>query len=373
MRVGIIYERIRCLDDFVGLCLWERLDVAQVGKKANRDPRASARLGPPHTPVNLLSFPFASPGYRENYECRNRRATRNHFSSPYNRPNAQPKKSSWSLSGFFGFLHPLRRRKSSEEPEESFREGAAGCDERRSADVSEPGASRPPEVLSQRDHELAQQQPLQRQLHPPLTPTRQPCKSTSGPARAISPFKASPTFESLRLDVPSQSPVEHIWKGFPLKMGGLEEDKLRFWEAANRRTRGKSGIDGILDHITRFCSTPRPKTIPPTELPAGLIDDGETPEGAAIREFQKETGYEAEGVLDSSAVLVSDPGMTTANMKVAVLDVPLNSDMESPDQNLQDGESIVRRTVEVKRLYQELKEYEKGYLVDARLLHLAAG
>ncbi|KAI0255933.1 hypothetical protein BJV78DRAFT_583764 [Lactifluus subvellereus] len=34
--------------------------------------------------------------------------------------------------------------------------------------------------------------------------------STSGPAGAISPFKASPTFESPRLDVPSQSPVEKL-------------------------------------------------------------------------------------------------------------------------------------------------------------------
>lgn len=47
--------------------------------------------------------------------------------------------------------------------------------------------------------------------------------------------------------------------------------------------------------------------------------------------------------------------MTTANMKLVVLDVPLKGNMEWPDQNLQDDESIVRRTVEVKRLYQELK------------------
>jgi hypothetical protein len=48
-------------------------------------------------------------------------------------------------------------------------------------------------------------------------------------------------------------------------------------------------------------------------------------------------------------------GMTTANMKLVILDVPLDGEMESPEQNLDDGESIVRRAVEVKDLYRVLK------------------
>lgn len=47
--------------------------------------------------------------------------------------------------------------------------------------------------------------------------------------------------------------------------------------------------------------------------------------------------------------------MTSANMKLVVLDVPLEGDMESPEQNLEDGEWIVRRAVEVKNLYKMLK------------------
>jgi len=47
--------------------------------------------------------------------------------------------------------------------------------------------------------------------------------------------------------------------------------------------------------------------------------------------------------------------MTTANMKLVILDVPLDGEMESPDQNLDDGESIVRRAVEVKKLYRVLQ------------------
>ncbi len=47
--------------------------------------------------------------------------------------------------------------------------------------------------------------------------------------------------------------------------------------------------------------------------------------------------------------------MSTANMKLVVLDVPLNGAMESPDQNLEDGEVIVRRVIELRNLNKELK------------------
>lgn len=71
------------------------------------------------------------------------------------------------------------------------------------------------------------------------------------------------------------------------------------------------------------------------EFPAGLIDEGETPEQAAVRELKEETGYEGKvchmsrelskqpgmtnavlQVLDCSPTIVSDPGLTTANMQV---------------------------------------------------------
>jgi ADP-ribose pyrophosphatase len=47
--------------------------------------------------------------------------------------------------------------------------------------------------------------------------------------------------------------------------------------------------------------------------------------------------------------------MTTANMKLVILDVALDGVMESPDQKLEGGEAIVRRIVEVKNLYRVLK------------------
>jgi len=167
-----------------------------------------------------------------------------------------------------------------------------------------------------------------------------------------------------------------------------QSGKKRVWEVAERRTRGSSGIDAVaILALVRSKTRAFPLSTviieqyrPPVgkfvvELPAGLIDDGETPEEAAIRELREETGYEAEGVLDSSSVVVNDPGMTNANMKLVILDVTLDGEMESPEQNLEPGETITRRAVEVAKLYSVLKEYEKkeDHIVDTRLLHLAAG
>lgn len=42
-------------------------------------------------------------------------------------------------------------------------------------------------------------------------------------------------------------------------------------------------------------------------------------------------------------------------MKLVTLDVPLNGEMESPEQNLEAGETITRRVVEVAKLYGVLK------------------
>ncbi|KAJ7470434.1 NUDIX hydrolase domain-like protein [Mycena latifolia] len=104
----------------------------------------------------------------------------------------------------------------------------------------------------------------------------------------------------------------------------------------------------------------------------GLIDEGETPEQAAIRELEEETGYKASGVVEATPVVVCDPGMTTANMKLVVLNVDLPDKMETPEQKLEAGEFIVKRVVELSKLNQELKG-RQGFVVDARLAHWASG
>ena len=41
----------------------------------------------------------------------------------------------------------------------------------------------------------------------------------------------------------------------------------------------------------------------------GVIDEGETPEQTAIRELEEETGFKADSVIESSPVVVNDPGI----------------------------------------------------------------
>ncbi|THH09227.1 hypothetical protein EW145_g2181 [Phellinidium pouzarii] len=98
------------------------------------------------------------------------------------------------------------------------------------------------------------------------------------------------------------------------------------------------------------------------ELPAGLIDENETPEQAAIRELEEETGFKADEVIESSPVVVCDPGMTSANMKLVVLGVTFPGKLELRDAKLDDGEHIVKRIVELTKLYDELREYDKKVL-----------
>ncbi|KAG8988682.1 hypothetical protein FRB94_002990 [Tulasnella sp. JGI-2019a] len=160
----------------------------------------------------------------------------------------------------------------------------------------------------------------------------------------------------------------------------------RKWEVAERKTR-KGEIDAVAILALLHSKKKGFKTStviieqyrPPIEkyvieMPAGLVDANESPEKAAIRELEEETGYKASDVVESSPILVGDPGMTTANMRLITLNVTLAEDAPPPKQKLDAGEHIVVRVIELDSLNDELKAYAKrGFAIDAKLAHFAFG
>ncbi|EYB30511.1 hypothetical protein FG05_13482 [Fusarium graminearum] len=161
--------------------------------------------------------------------------------------------------------------------------------------------------------------------------------------------------------------------------------KERTWEVATRKTRGKSGVDAVaMGNILLHPSKPASTLLviqyrPPLdaytiEWPAGLIDAEETAEEAAVREFKEETGYDCK-VLSVSPAQAADPGMTNANMQLAMVEVQLSENEEEPEQRLDDGEHIQREIIPLAELYERLVEYSKRErtVVAAKLFHFAAG
>ncbi|KAG8813434.1 hypothetical protein FRC18_002469 [Serendipita sp. 400] len=172
-----------------------------------------------------------------------------------------------------------------------------------------------------------------------------------------------------------------------------QEGKDRTWETAERKTRSATaGVDGVaILALLKGANIPLSTIIieqfrPPVnayvvELPAGLIDPKDTLESCAFRELEEETGFKAESVVEVSPLMVCDPGMSSANMKMVALRVPLSeSDVDSegnvrlPQQKLEEGEHIIRRIVELSKLKEIIDDYmTRGFVVDARLSHFAIG
>lgn len=172
-----------------------------------------------------------------------------------------------------------------------------------------------------------------------------------------------------------------------------QEGKARKWDVVSRTTKqspdkadavviipllkqhniggGGGGDDGNADPSKQQIDTLLVEQYRPpvgqitVEFPAGLIDEGETPEDAALRELREETGYVGEKcrvVPQVSRQVNMSPGLTDETVHVVVVEVDLNNPYNhgTPKPELDDGEHVTVKRVELNAGLKQVLEEGQG-------------
>ncbi|CAD6588883.1 MAG: hypothetical protein ASARMPRED_003755, partial [Alectoria sarmentosa] len=133
--------------------------------------------------------------------------------------------------------------------------------------------------------------------------------------------------------------------------------KQRTWESAERSTRPRnSPVDGVgIVAILQKPSGPelllQKQFRPPIdklviEVPAGLVDEGETVEESAVRELREETGV--------SPVMFNDPGFCNTNLNLVHVNVDMSlQENQNLKPELEENEFIEVFSTPLKTLYAE--------------------
>lgn len=148
----------------------------------------------------------------------------------------------------------------------------------------------------------------------------------------------------------------------------------RAWDVVSRTTKSHSrvaaGVDAVI--ILPLLRSKKQQLVetllvqqfrPPVdsctaELPAGLIDKGETAEEAAVRELKEETGYHGHASQVYGPLTMS-PGISDETVKLVVLEVDLDRpENQTPRQDLDEGEFIQVRRIPLAKLPTELRKLE---------------
>ncbi|KAI0018121.1 NUDIX domain-containing protein [Xylariomycetidae sp. FL0641] len=168
-----------------------------------------------------------------------------------------------------------------------------------------------------------------------------------------------------------------------------QNGKARTWEATRRPTRPKNSAVDAVQMVVVLQKPSGPELLlekqfrPPAgklvvEFPAGLVDEGETIEQAALRELHEETGYIGEVVLNQAEkhpIFFSSPGSSSSCTSLVHLKVdPEKGENRSPKPQLEDGEFIEPFWVPVSELHKEVQKLAaEGFAIDGKLGAFAEG
>lgn len=162
------------------------------------------------------------------------------------------------------------------------------------------------------------------------------------------------------------------------ELTAVENGVHKKWESVKRRKcKGAVAVIGILKNVEKIILVKQYR--PPAdsiviEFPAGLIDESESTEKAALRELKEETGYTG-SIKSKTEKVYSSPGLSSETVQIILMQIddqiPEN---QNPVSEQDYGENIETVTVSVKKLSEYLqKSIQNGCKIDAKVQSFALG